>query len=203
MGFVVKKFLTLLMVFGLTTLTPFEGHAHDGVDHGTPEPVLPSSGHTLMAATGSGSSFEGILKYKPFIKGDKVELTLYLVSMESNRPITGATVSGSLSEGDKSTAVAFQSKANGPAGAYAATAIPSSDATMSWLFDVSAGSDSELIAIGGFKSGGAISNNTTASAMHTNSDAPPAIAVIASVGTLLVIGAFAAGRFSARKAVLA
>ena len=177
--------------------------AHEGEDHGTPEPVVSIPGEALLAASGGGAVFDAVLKYRPFAKGEQVALALYLVSSETNRPVGDATVSASLSEGDKSTTVAFQPKADGPAGLYIATVTPKSDTTMSWLFDVAAGSDSDLIAIGGFKAGGKPPGEAVGTAAPHAHDGPPGVAVFVSLSALLAIAAFAAGRFTARKGVSA
>jgi hypothetical protein len=172
--------------------------AHEGEDHGTPEPVVSVQGEGLLAAAGSGAVFDAVLKYPPFGKGERVSVVLYLVSSETNRPVADATVIANLSEGDKSTTVAFQPNAGGPVGAYSATISPGSAVAMSWLFDVTAGSDSDLIAISGFKAGdNAVGKQ--AGAHHSHDSGPPQVAVLIALGSLLVIGAFAAGRLTARK----
>ena len=187
--------LALIASFGVAD-------AHEGEDHGTPEPFVAAPGEAILAATGGGAAFDAVLKYKPFAKGEQVSLTLYLVSLETNRPVGDAAVSASLSEGDKSTTVAFQPKVGGPVGAYSATVTPESDATMSWLFDMTAGSDSELIAIGGFRAVDKAPGKDVGDALpRAHESNPPRMAILVSLGSLLAVGAFAAGRFTARKGV--
>jgi hypothetical protein len=194
----------LLLAFGAAL--PFLAPAHEGENHGTPEPVtVAAPGETLLAASsGSGSLFEAVLKYRPFAPGESVDVTLYLVSAETNRPIAGATLSASLSEGDRSTNVAFAPRAGGPVGAYRATLTPATAAPMSWLFDVTAGGDSDLIGVTGFRASllqaDPALNKTTP---HREGAALPPLAVLMPVGALLLVAAFAAGRATARKGVSA
>jgi len=152
-------FAALLSVFSAGL--PFPIFAHEGEDHGAPQPVAVAvPGETLLAASGSGSLFEAVLKYRPFAPKETVAVTLYLVSAETNRPIADATISANLSEGDRSTAVAFTPKPGGPAGAYrpggpagaySATVTAESVAPMSWLLDVTVGSESDLIGVTNFQ----------------------------------------------------
>lgn len=178
--------------------------AHEGEDHGTPEPVVAMPGEALLAAVGEGAAFDAILKYRPFEKGEQVAITLYLASSETNRPVSDASISGSLSDGENTTTIAFRAKEGGPPGAYSATATPGSDSAMSWLFDITAGSDSDLIAISGFKAGTNLSAPTVgATHSHAHASSPPLIAVLVSLGVLLATAAFVAGRVTARKVVSA
>lgn len=198
-----KLATTKVIIPLLLTLVAASGvEAHEGEDHGTPEPVVAVPGEALLSATGAGAAFDAVLKYRPFARGEQVALALYLVSSETNRPVGDATVNANLSDGDKSTTIAFQPKAGGPVGLYSATVTPESDVAMSWLFDVSAGSESDLIAISGFKAGAKPLGKEVGdvAAPHTH-DGPPQIAIFISLSALLAIGAFAAGRISARKGV--
>lgn len=178
--------------------------AHEGEDHGTPEPVVAMPGEALLAAVGDGAAFDAVLKYRPFEKGEQVALTLYLASSETNRPVGGASISGSLSDGEKNTTIAFRAKEGGPPGAYSATVTSGSDSAMSWLFDITAGSESDLIAISGFKAGANLSAPAVgATHSHAHASSPPLIAVLVSLGVLLATAAFVAGRATARKVVSA
>lgn len=178
--------------------------AHEGEDHGTPEPVVAAPGEALLSAAGAGAAFDAVLKYRPFEKGGQVALTLYLASSETNRPVGGASISGSLSDGENNTTIAFRAKEGGPPGAYSATATPGSDSAMSWLFDITAGSESDLIAISGFKAGANLSAPAVgATHSHAHASSPPPIAVLVSLGVLLATAAFVAGRATARKVVSA
>ena len=197
-------FAVLLLVFsaGLS----FPTFAHEGEDHGAPQPVtVAASGETLLAASGSGSLFEAVLKYRPFAPGETVAVTLYLISAETNRPMADAAISASLSEGDRSTAVAFAPKSGGPVGAYSATLTPATAEPMSWLFDVTAGAESDLIGVTGFQASPlqadpALNQKTTP---HREGTAPLPLTALLPVGALLLVAAFAAGRATARKGVSA
>ena len=192
-----------ILLFAFSVAPPLATDAHEGEDHGSPEPVaVAASGETRMAASGAGSLFEGILKYRPFARGEAVAVTLYLVSAETNRPVVGATVGATLSEGDRSSAVAFAPKLGGPVGAYSATVTAETAAPMSWLFDVAAGEESDLIGVTGFQARAPESAASPGGAKRRGdppSFFPPAPWV--AVGALSVLIAFAAGRASARKSI--
>jgi len=192
-------FAALLSVFSAGL--PFPIFAHEGEDHGAPQPVAVAvPGETLLAASGSGSLFEAVLKYRPFAPKETVAVTLYLVSAETNRPIADATISANLSEGDRSTAVAFTPKPGGPAGAYSATVTAESVAPMSWLLDVTVGSESDLIGVTNFQASSLRSDPAlNIAASRREGMALPPLAILMPVGALLLVTAFAAGRATARK----
>lgn len=189
----------LLLAFGVAL--PIPASAHEGEDHGTPEPLMLSApGETLLAVGGVGALFEAVLKYRPFARGESVEVTLYLVSAETNRPLADTTVGATLSEGDRSAAVAFAPKPGGPVGAYSATVTPATAAPMSWLFDVTAGGESDLIGVTGFQASPLQSDpasNKKTSPLREGTALPP-LTVLMPVGALLLVAAFAAGRLTAR-----
>lgn len=183
----------------------FPALAHEGEDHSTPEPVtVAASGETLLAVDGNGSLFEAILKYRPFASGETVALTLYLVSAETNRPMAEAAISASLSEGDQTLTVPFTPKPGGPVGAYSATLTPPTAAPMSWLFEVIADGESDLIGITGFQARPPKAHPAVGeTALQGNGIAPPRWALLTAGGVLLLIVAFVAGRLTARKEVAA
>jgi hypothetical protein len=153
-----------------------------------------------LAVSGNGSLFDAVLKYRPFASGETVALTLYLVSAETNRPMANATVSASLSEGDRSLAVPFTPKPGGPVGAYSATLTPPTTAPMSWLFEVTADGESDLIGVTGFQSRPLKAHPAVGeTSLQGNEIAPPQRAMLIAVGALLLVGAFVMGRMTARK----
>lgn len=174
--------------------------AHDGEAHGSPAPVV-SAGSAQLAIGGHSTSLEGVLKYLPFEVGEKVDLTFYLLSMADNRGVGGATVKGTMSSGSTSTDVEFRAKADGPAGAYSGSVTVSEAKTMSWLFDVTVGDDSDLIALGGFEAGRPHAGASVESAQHTGTATIPPMAFAATFGGALVlaVAAFVFGRISVRK----
>lgn len=185
----------------LLAVSSFTGAvAHEGEDHGTPEPVVSSQGPARISAYGNGTAFDVVLKYAPFAVGETADVTLYVVSMETNRPIDGAIISANLSDGTSSTDVKFAPAAGGPIGAYSASTNVTSPNSISWLFDIETQSDTDLIAVEGFQAKPLepTSNDAMASA-HSPSATPPPVAVFASIATLLMIGAFAAGRVLTQK----
>lgn len=196
--------LLAALLFAFAAALPFPIPAHEGEDHSTPEPVRVSvPGETRLAVSGNGSLFDAILKYRPFASGETVALTLYLVSAETNRPLTNAMVSASLSEGDQTLTVPFTPKSGGPVGAYSATLTPPTAAPMSWLFEVTADGESDLIGVTGFqarppKAHPAVSETS----LQGDGIAPPRRAVLIAIGALLLVVAFAAGRMTARKEVV-
>jgi hypothetical protein len=193
-------FAALLLVFSAGL--PFPAFAHEGEDHGAPQPVtVAASGETLLAASGSGSLFEAVLKYRPFTPGETVAVTLYLVSAETNRPLADAAISASLSEGDRSTAIAFAPKSGGPVGAYSATLTPATAEPMSWLLDVTAGTESDLIGVTGFQASRLPHSDSTVGKISSHGRwevSPQHLAALAGGGVLLLVAAFAAGRLTAR-----
>jgi len=197
--------LLAALLFAFGAALPFPIPAHEGEDHSAPQPVtVAAPGETLLVASGGGSVFEAILKYRPFVRGETVAVTLYLVSAETNRPLADATVNATLSEGDRSTAVAFAPKSGGPVGAYSATLTSATAAPMSWLFEVTAGSDSDLIGVTGFQaSPPEPASSVSESAPHRDGKALPWLAMWFAVGALSLTIAFVAGRATARKRVSA
>jgi len=193
--------LLAALLLSLGVALPLPTAAHEGEDHGSPEPVaIAASGETLLAIGGVGSLFEAVLKYRPFVRGDAVAVTLYLVSAETNRPIADATVGATLSEGDRSVAVAFAPKLGGPVGAYSATVTAETAEPMSWLFEVAAGSDSDLIGITGFQTSRLPHSDSTVGKISSYGRwgvSPRHLAALAG-GALLLVAAFAAGRLTAR-----
>jgi len=189
----------MLVVFGAAWPVPVP--AHEGEDHGAPGSVtVAAPGETLLAASGSGSLFEAVLKYRPFVQGETVAVTLYLVSAETNRPLTDANISATLSEGDRSTAVTFAPKAGGPVGAHSATVTAATATPMSWLFDVTAGAESDLIGVTGFQASSLQSDpapHKKTSPLREWTMLPP-LTVLIPVAALLLVAAFAAGRLTAR-----
>jgi len=183
---------------------PFPALAHEGEDHGTPEPVRVSvPGETLLAVSGNGSLFDAILKYRPFASGETVALTLYLVAAETNRPMANAMVSASLSEGDQTLTVPFTPKPGGPVGAYSATLTPPTAAPMSWLLEVTADGESDLIGVTGFHARPLNAHPAVGeTSLQGDGIAPPRRAVLIAVGALLLVVAFVAGRMTARKEVV-
>ncbi|MDQ5909191.1 MAG: hypothetical protein QG599_1285 [Pseudomonadota bacterium] len=183
----------------------FQALAHEGEDHSTPEPVRVSvPGETQLAVSGNGSLFDAILKYRPFASGETVALTLYLVSAETNRPMAEAAISASLSEGDQTLTVPFTPKPGGPVGAYSATLTPPTAAPMSWLFEVTADGESDLIGVTGFQASRLPPSDSTVGKIASHGRwevSPQHLAALVGGGVLLLIVAFVAGRLTARKEV--
>ncbi|MDS4031119.1 MAG: hypothetical protein RKO66_13765 [Candidatus Contendobacter sp.] len=191
------------MLFAFAVAPLFPVLAHEGEDHGASGPVeVAIPGETLLAMSGGGALFEAVLKHRPFASGDPVAVTFYLVSLETNRPVADATVSANLSEGDRSTSVAFAPKPGGPIGAYSATVTPTTAAPISWLFDVTAGGDTDLIGLTGFQASPPKSNPAVGGpSLRRDGTASFRPAVLAAVGVPLLIAAFVVGRMTARKGV--
>lgn len=183
----------------------FPALAHEGEDHGGSGPAAVSMpGNALLATSAAGALFEAVLKYPPFAPGETVSVTLYLVSVETNRPVADATVGASLSEGDQSVTVAFAPKSGGPGGVYSAAVTPATTAPMSWLFDVTAGDDTDLIGLTGFQASPPPSNPAVGNpSLRRDGTASLRPAALAGVGAVLLIAAFVAGRLTARKGAAA
>ncbi|MBA4367793.1 MAG: hypothetical protein C0403_09165 [Desulfobacterium sp.] len=104
-----------------------------------------------QALSGHGENFEVVLKYSPFKPGTDVPLVAYILDIATNEPIKGAVLSGSLSSGNESVSVEFKETKNDLPGAYRGTVRVQTDKPNSWLFDISLGEKSDLVAIDGFK----------------------------------------------------
>lgn len=198
---VVLLLAAMLLTFG--TLLPFPVAAHEGENHGASLSTTAAPAETLLAVSGSGSLFEAILKYHPFAPDETVVVTLYLVSVKTNRPIADAAISASLSEGERTTTVSFTPEAGGPVGAYSATVVPTTTAPMSWLFDVTADNDADLIGVTGFQTSPHESALAVGQTLSHDSDwtVLSQRAVLVTIGILLLIAAFATGRMTAHKGV--
>lgn len=189
----------ILLAFG--AMLPFSAAAHEGEDHGAPEPVVVSTAtETLIALSGGGSQFDAVLKHRPFAPGETVELTLYLVAAETNRPIADAVISASLSEGETSTTVSLAPKPGGPTGAYRALINPKTAALMS----LTVGDQLDLIGITGFQASPLKADHPAGKIQpHRDWIALPQPAVLVVIGVLLLVVGFVAGRRTLRKGISA
>ncbi len=200
---IVLLLAVMLLAFG--AMLPFPAAAHEGEDHGASEPVVVSTAtETLIALSGGGSQFDAVLKHRPFAPGETVELALYLVAAETNRPIADAVISASLSQGETSTTVSFTPKPGGPTGAYRAVINPKTAAPMSWLFDVMVGDQLDLIGVTGFQSS-PLKADHPAGKIQPQRDwtALPQPAVLVVIGVLLLVVGFVAGRRTLHKGISA
>ena len=111
----------------------------------------------MQSLSGRGGHFEVILKFPPLALGSEATLTAYVLDGATNEPVQGATVSGGMSSGTESITVPFtetaRTLAGAVAGAYQGEIRVASDEASSWLFDISLGEKSDLVAIDGFKAG--------------------------------------------------
>lgn len=194
----IKFFFFLILVLAVGSHSDLGAHGDE--DHGGgEEPMAQATGESMRTLSGQGLAFDAVLKYPPFAPGEKVPLTLYVVSHETNRPITGATIEASLSEGDSARTIEFFPAEKGREGVYSAIAMPASNASMSWLFDISTETELDLIPMSGFKAGKDKVATQAAEGHHDDAtETTPMLAILISLGALLTIGAFAAGRLSAR-----
>lgn len=111
------------------------------------------AGSALRSLSGHGENYEVILKFSSFKTGSDVPLTAYVLDSTTNEPVKGAILSGSMSSGSESLAVAFKATSGAIPGAYEGKVRVLSDKPYSWLFDISLGKKSDLVAIDGFKAG--------------------------------------------------
>lgn len=111
------------------------------------------TGSGLQALSGHGENFEVVLKYAPFKTGTDVFLVVYVLDIATNEPIKGAVLSGSMSSGAEGLSVEFKEMEDELPGAYGGTVRVKTDKPNSWLFDISLGEKSDLIAIDGFITG--------------------------------------------------
>lgn len=115
-------------------------------------PAGPASA-ALRSLSGQGENFEVILKFPSFKIGSDVLLTAYVLDSVTNEPIKGAALSGGMSSGSDSITVAFKQTPESTPGAYAGQVRVLSEKPYSWLFDISLGEKTDLVAIDGFKAG--------------------------------------------------
>lgn len=126
-----------------------------GKVHANP-PAAPAgqTGAELRSLSGLGENFEVILKFPSFKTGSDVPLTAYVLDSVTNEPIKGAALSGGMSSGSESITVTFKDTPESTPGAYAGQVRVLSEKPYSWLFDISRGEKTDLVAIDGFKAGG-------------------------------------------------
>lgn len=144
-----SKFMFLRIGFIFFCLTVF-------LPWGYADQVSGTKGETglgLQVLSGHGENFEVVLKYAPFKPGNDVSLVVYVLDIATNEPIKGAVLSGSMSSGAEGLAVEFKEMKNELPGAYSGSVRVQSDKPNSWLFDISLGEKSDLVAIDGFITG--------------------------------------------------
>ena len=132
------------------------------------QPAAPTgkTGSVLRSLSGHGESFEVILTFSSFKPGSDVSLIAYVLDVATNEPIRGAALSGGLSSGTESLPVVFTETPNSLPGAYEGRAHVLSGKPYSWLFDISLGEKSDLIAIDGFKAGDDITGTSNPAALE-------------------------------------
>ena len=174
--------------------------AHGDEDHGAPA-VAADPASSMLAIEGRGASFEGVLKFEPFLPGEQTEPTLFLLLLETNKPITGAEVKATLSEGTGSTDIMFAARKGGPAGAYTATTTIPDAKPRSWLFEVTSGDNYDLIGLSGFQARlEAVAEQGAAAHSTTHAEISPQVFAWTFAAAILLAGAaFLIGRQSARK----
>lgn len=131
--------------------------AHEGESHAEPESTAVAlEGSERISVSGHSDTFEVVLKFVPFQPGTEVPITAYVLDAGTNEPIRGAKVSGTLSSGTSSQDVTFVEISDGLPGSYAERIKVESEGKLSWLFDITAGDKSDLVAVDGFKPGGGV-----------------------------------------------
>ena len=126
------------------------GGAHGG------QPMSPTgpSAAEMQSLSSQGEHFEVILKFpSSFSIGSDVALTAYVLDVATNEPVQGATVTGGMSSGTENITVPFTEAAQPIAGAYQGKIRVVSEKPSSWLFDITLGDKSDLVAIDGFNAG--------------------------------------------------
>lgn len=166
--------------------------AASGVHATQPPPPAESAAAEMQSLSGRGEYFEVILKFPTFAVGSDVALIAYVLDGVTNEPVRKATVSGGMSSGAKSITVPFTETDQPVAGAYRGKIRVESGETASWLFDISLGDKSDLVAIDGFKAGEA-STGAGPAAQAPSADKPSGIDINLSRTEIgLLLAAFAA-----------
>lgn len=174
--------------------------AHEGHDDAEP-PMTQFPSQHLHSVSGGGLAFEAVMKYAPFEPGSAAELRMYLLSTADNRPVDGATIKGTLSEGASSQDVTFTPAVGGLPGSYTAEVTPSGGGPWSWLLDVTAGRQNDLIAVTGFTAGDAPGGGVTESqaTLGYAPAVPPGNLLITGIAVAALVLGFGAGRLTARR----
>lgn len=147
MNFFWKLFYMPGMVFCLLT-----GFLSAGESFSDQQAIPPGqTGSAPRSLSGTGENFEIILKYSSFKPGSDVSLSAYVLDSTTNEPIKGAALSASLSGGNESSSVTFTEMPGALPGAYEGKSRILHPGPYSWLFDISLGEKSDLVAIDGFK----------------------------------------------------
>lgn len=115
-------------------------------------PAIPA-GAEMHSLSSKGEYFDAVVKFTQVGLGNEIPLTLYLLDAVTNEPVQGATISGGMSDGSETVTVPFLESARPVVGAYQGKISVDKQLTASWLFDISHGEKSDLIAIDGFKVG--------------------------------------------------
>ena len=145
--------LNLFYWSGLLFCTLIVFWAAGGAHAGQSVPPAGQTAVEMQSLSGQGEYFEVILKFPPLALGGEAALTAYVLDGLTNEPVQGATVSGGMSRGPESITVPFTETAQPMTGAYQGKIRVESDEASSWLFDISFGEKSDLVAIDGFKAG--------------------------------------------------
>ncbi|MBI5154804.1 hypothetical protein HZA57_06165 [Candidatus Poribacteria bacterium] len=194
-----RKSLVGQLILALCILTT-RVSAHEGEDHGAPALATSAGESRFQSVSGTGTAFEAVLKYEPFVPGSSVPLTLYVLSLDSNRPVSEASITGTLSSGDLSADVEF--KPGTSAGAYTAAAAPGGSGPWSWLFDITADGGSDLIGVSGFAADASLGTEppgTAGAASRSNLFPFPSPVAAVAAGALLLVAGFGIGRATAKR----
>lgn len=143
--------VSLIAALGiLFSIPPHLAGAHEGEEHAGPEVaagVLDSSGR--LSVSGSGDAFDLTILYQRFKPGESVELNIFLADLETNRPVSNAEMTLTLTGPDTDQAISPVPVADS-AGEYRAEVEISVDADYSFLVEVSTEDSFDLFSVDGF-----------------------------------------------------
>jgi hypothetical protein len=122
--------------------------AHEGEQHSGPT-VPTTKNEALLSIAGSGETFELTITYPLFKTGQKVPLRIFLANLETNKPISNATLSLTLTGSGAEVPIA-PTPTNRP-GEYHADIQLRSNSSYSFLVEVSVGDSADFFSIDGLK----------------------------------------------------
>ena len=134
--------LALMLGSWISQVETHEGEQHSSV---APLSVRPQSNSVY----GVGETYELTIAYPPFKPDEIVPLHLFLANLETNRPIVGADLSLTMSGPNVERTI--KPTATGRPGEYHAEIKVNTDATYSFLVEVSTKESSDLFSIDDFK----------------------------------------------------
>ena len=142
-GTQVLSLLTLALLYSSAQVW-----AHGGEDHSTDQSAWQST-EGSFSISGSGDVYELTVVYYAFEKGETVRLRLFVANVETNRPVSDATLSLTLT-GPALDLELTPMPVEASPGVYGAEVTIPEDADYSFLVEISTSDEFDLFSIDGF-----------------------------------------------------